>query len=53
MMSFLNLKEIERFVADKAYDMNKIRDFLKENDIHAEIPNKIKGLSSIATAYFV
>ncbi|MDR0678533.1 MAG: transposase [Holosporaceae bacterium] len=40
MMSFLNLKEIERFVADKAYDMDKIRDFLKENDIHAEIPNK-------------
>jgi transposase len=40
MMKFLNLKEIRRFIADKAYDTNKIRDFLKENDIQAEIPNK-------------
>jgi transposase len=40
MMNFLNLDEIRRFVADKAYDTNKIRDFLKENDIQAEIPNK-------------
>jgi hypothetical protein len=31
MMNFLKLNEIERFVADKAYDTNKIRDFLKEN----------------------
>jgi hypothetical protein len=37
MMNFLNLKEIES-VAGKAYDTNKIRDFLKGND--AEIPNK-------------
>ncbi|MDR2645563.1 MAG: hypothetical protein LBC04_00005, partial [Holosporaceae bacterium] len=35
MMNFLNLDEIRRFVADKAYD--KIR-VLKEND--AKIPNK-------------
>ncbi|MDR0364924.1 MAG: IS5 family transposase [Bacteroidales bacterium] len=40
MINFLNLDEIKRFVADKAYDTNKIRDFLKKNDIHAEIPNK-------------
>jgi transposase len=40
MMNFLNLDEIRRFVADKAYDTDKIRDFLKENDIQAEIPNK-------------
>ena len=40
MMNFLNLEEIERFVADKAYDTNKIREFLKNNGIHAEIPNK-------------
>jgi hypothetical protein len=42
MMNFLNLGEIDRFVADKAYDTNKIRDFLKENNIYAEIPNKKK-----------
>jgi hypothetical protein len=35
MMNFLNLNEIERFVADKAYDTKKIRGFLKENNIHA------------------
>jgi transposase len=40
MMNFLNIDEIERFVADKAYDTNRIRNFLKKNDIHAEIPNK-------------
>jgi transposase len=40
MMNFLNLNGIERFVADKAYDTNKIRDLLKRNDIYAEIPNK-------------
>jgi transposase len=40
MMNFLNLSEIDRFVADKAYDTNKIRDFLKKNNIYAEIPNK-------------
>jgi transposase len=40
MMHNLNLKEIERFVADKAYDSGKIRDFLKFNKIHAEIPDR-------------
>jgi transposase len=40
MMNYLNLQEIERYVADGAYDSNKIRDFLKNNGIHAEIPNK-------------
>jgi hypothetical protein len=30
LMNFLNLSEINRFVADKAYDTNKIRDFLKK-----------------------
>jgi hypothetical protein len=40
MMSRLNLRRIERFVADKAYDTNKIRGFLKDNEICAEIPNK-------------
>ena len=40
MLNYLNLEEIERFVADKAYDTNKIREFLKNNGIHAEIPNK-------------
>jgi transposase len=40
MLNHLNLQEIERLVADKAYDTNKIRDFLKNNGIHAEIPNK-------------
>jgi hypothetical protein len=37
MMNFLNLDEIRRFIANKAYD--KIR-ALKENNIQAEIPNK-------------
>jgi hypothetical protein len=37
MMNFLNLDEIRRFIANKAYD--KIR-VLKENNIHAKIPNK-------------
>lgn len=40
MMNYLNLQEIERYVADKAYDTNKIRDFLKNNGIHAEIPSQ-------------
>ena len=40
MMYHLNLEEIERFVGDKAYDSNKIRDFLKDNGIYAEIPSK-------------
>jgi transposase len=40
MIMHLNLQEIERFVADRAYDTNKIREFLKKNSIYAEIPNK-------------
>lgn len=40
VLNHLNLQEMERFVADKAYDTNKIRDFLKNNDIRPEIPNK-------------
>lgn len=36
----LNLKEIKVFVADKAYDTNKIRKFLRHNKIQACIPNK-------------
>jgi transposase len=46
MMSHLNLREIERFVADKAYGSHEIRKFLKNNEIHAEIPNK-KGAKTI------
>jgi NADPH-dependent glutamate synthase beta subunit-like oxidoreductase len=41
MMNAINLNEIKRFVADKAWDTNKIRDFLKESGLHAEIQNKI------------
>ena len=40
MLNYLNLREIDRFVADKAYDSNKIRAFLKNNEIYAEIPAK-------------
>jgi len=40
MLNHLNLKEIDRFVADKAYDSNKIRSFLNANEIYAEIPGK-------------
>jgi transposase len=40
MMELLNVEAIERFVGDKAYDTNRIRDWLKDNNIAAEIPNK-------------
>lgn len=40
MINLLNDTEIERFVGDKGYDTNKIRDFLKSKNIKAEIPNK-------------
>ncbi|MDR1475700.1 MAG: transposase [Holosporales bacterium] len=40
MLYSLNLKEIKKLVADKAYDTNKIREFLKSNNIVACIPNK-------------
>lgn len=40
MMGLLNTQAIKRFVGDKAYDTNKIRGWLKDNNIAAEIPNK-------------
>ncbi len=40
MMSLLNHQHIERFIADKGYDTNAIREWLKDHNIHAEIPNK-------------
>jgi transposase len=40
MLHSLNLKEIKVFVADKAYDSNNIRDFLKNNKIETCIPNR-------------
>jgi transposase len=40
MLYSLNLKEIRMFVADKAYDTNNIRNFLKHNKIETCIPNK-------------
>ena len=40
MLGLLNKEEIYRFVGDKGYDTNKIRDELKARDISAEIPNK-------------
>jgi transposase len=40
MMGLLNKEAIKSFVGDKAYDTNKIRDWLKDNNIAAEIPNK-------------
>ena len=40
MLAPINFLEIERFVADKAYDNKKIRSFLLENGVYAEIPNK-------------
>ena len=40
LINLLNEDAIDRFVGDKAYDTNKIRDFLKEKNIKAEIPNK-------------
>ena len=36
----LNTVEIKTFIADKVYDTNKIRRFLKEHEISACIPNK-------------
>ena len=40
MLNLLNHKAINRFVGDKAYDTNKIRQELDDMDIKAEIPNK-------------
>jgi IS5 family transposase len=40
MLELLNKEEVSRFVRDKGYDTNKIREALKERDIAAEIPNK-------------
>jgi transposase len=40
MLFSLNLKEIKAFVADKAYDTNKIRWILQHSNIEACIPNK-------------
>jgi len=40
MLLSLNMLEIKTFVADKAYDTNKIREFLKGHKISACIPNK-------------
>ncbi len=40
MINVLNEHAIERFVGDKGYDTKKIRDFLKQKGINAEIPNK-------------
>ena len=40
MLAPLNFLGIERFVADKAYDNKKIRQFLIKNGVQPEIPNK-------------
>ena len=40
MINLLNGYEIERFVADKAYDSDEIRFNLEQAGIYAEIPNK-------------
>src|ERR1043166_2616759 len=40
MMELIKSEQIQRFVGDKGYDTNKIRAWLKDNDIYAEIPNK-------------
>ena len=40
MLSLLNHRAIERFIGDKAYDTNKIRQELDSKNIKAEIPNK-------------
>ena len=40
MINLLNSNEVERFVADKAYDSDEIRFNLEQVGIYAEIPNK-------------
>lgn len=40
MLNVLNHKAVNRFVGDKAYDTNKIRQGLDDMGIKAEIPNK-------------
>lgn len=40
MLNLLNVKSVNRFVGDKGYDTNKIRETLKDMGIAAEIPNK-------------
>jgi transposase len=40
MLNLLNHKAIDRFIGDKAYDTNRIRQELNNMNIKAEIPNK-------------
>lgn len=40
MIQLLNVKAIERFVADKGYDDNQLRSWLNSNDIKADIPQR-------------
>ena len=40
MLNLLNHKAVNRFIGDKAYDTNKIRQGLDDMNIKAEIPNK-------------
>jgi transposase len=40
MLYGVNLNETEVFVADKVYDTNTIREFLKDHKIESSIPNK-------------
>ena len=39
---------IERLIADKAYDTNRLRSFLKERDIEAVIPSSARRKPFIA-----
>ena len=39
---------IERLIADKAYDTNRLRSFLKERDIEAVIPSSARRKPLIA-----
>jgi transposase len=38
MMELLNTRSIARFVGDKAFDDDALRDWLRDHDIHPEIP---------------
>lgn len=40
MMNPLNLEKIDRFIADKTYDTNKIRDFLKKRYLCGDFKQK-------------
>ena len=40
MLHMINKGQVKRFVGDKGYDTNKIRNTLKDMGIASEIPNK-------------